>query len=402
MKKAKIYLLISFLVIVSCKHTNTLKIDIEKTEKVVELPYFIDLEKNLNKIKPITLSSIGKELEYIPLETNANSLLRNIYQIVFSDSYIFISDFNKLLQFDRNGKFVRQVGANGRGPGEYINVSGFCIDEKKETVYIIAWGIHTVLEFGFNGKFIRSFNKSFESLQFLVNDTNSFVFRLETKVTNDYGFKLYLTDLKGTPLVKIKNYSRRTSKPALILSITPMYFFNDNIQFMQFGVDTLYTLKNEKLEPYAIFNLGKMKMDPDPMIPSQNLGKDDAFDQLKQKLWINKISENVQYLFLGLNYGFSDSSTTCIINKLTLETSFLEDNSFKNDIDGAINFWPKYVYNDSILVDYCEAYVLLNYIHSWDTGERKRMYGDKYLQLEKLGNELKETSNPVLIILKPR
>jgi hypothetical protein len=397
MKQLNLFLTLSCFALFSCGHSS--KVD-NNTEKTVVLPYHVDLEINLNKAKLIPLSSIGKEMEYIPLETTQSSLISKINQIFFSDSYIFISDFHKLFQFDRNGKFIRQVGANGRGPGEYINVSGFCIDKKKEKVYIIAWGIHTILEFDFNGKFIRSFDHAFSSVQFLVNDTNRFVFRLNdlANVTNSSDFKLYITDIKGTPLVKIKNYSRRTSKPAFLFSITPMYYFNDNIQFMQFGVDTLYTLKKEKLEPYAIFNLGKMKMDPNPTIPLQNM--EEGMDRLKHKLWIDKISENVQYLFLGLNYGFSDSSTTCIVNKLTLETSFLENNSFRNDIDGAIKFWPKYVYNDSILVDYIDAFKLLSIInknHFTDSLENERKLPD---QFEKLRKKLTETSNPILIVCK--
>lgn len=401
MKQLNLFLTLSCFTLFSCGHSsNSRKVD-NNTEKTVVLPYHVDLEKNLNKAKSIPLSSIGKELEYIPLETTPSSLIRKINQIFFSDSYIFISDFHKLFQFDRNGKFIRQVGANGRGPGEYINVSGFCIDKKKEKIYIIAWGIHTILEFDFNGKFIRSFDHAFSSFQFLVNDTNRFVFRLNdlVNVINGSDFKLYITDIKGTPLVKIKNYSRRTSEIVFAISITPMYFFNDNIQFMQFCVDTLYTLKNGKLEPYAIFNLGKMKMNPDLMIPSQNM--DEEADRLKQKLWIDKINENGQYLFLGLNYGFSDSSTTCIVNKLTLETSFLENNSFRNDIDdGAIKFWPKYVYNDSILVDYIDAFKLLSIInknHFTDSLENERKLPD---QFEKLRKKLTETSNPILMVCK--
>ncbi len=394
-------MLLSFSFFVSCKHTNTIQTDNGKTEKAVEIPYYIDLEKNMDKIKPILLSSIGKELKYIPLETTPKSLLKKINQIFFSETYIFISDFNKLLQFDRTGKFIRQVGSNGRGPGEYISVSGFCIDEKKEVVYIIAWGIHSILEFDFNGNFIRSFNQPFFSSQFLVKDTNRFAFRLNyNEKTIDSDFKLYITDTNAIPIVKIKDYLKHTSEVVFVISITPMYVFDDNIHFMQFCVDTLFTLKNEKLKPYAIFNLGKLKMNPDVMIPTQKL--EEEATRFKQKLWIDKIYENVQYLFLHLNYGFSDSSRSCIVNKLSMENTFLESNSFKNDIDGGINFWPKYVYNDSILVDYHNANELLNSIRSVNPEDLNNKYGNNYLKLEKLNMVLDEMSNPVLIILKPR
>ena len=133
----------------SCSNPNP-KTNVKNETISVILPYHVDLEKNLNNVSSIPLSSIGKELEYIPLETSTNSLIKRIDQIVFTDSYIFISDFNKLLQFDRSGKFIRQVGSNGRGPAEYIYVMGFCVDENHRKIDIIDYANHLVKEFDFD------------------------------------------------------------------------------------------------------------------------------------------------------------------------------------------------------------------------------------------------------------
>lgn len=390
--------LIGIIVLVSCNNPRPSETSDIKTQKTIEPPYIIDLESNINREKVVPLSSIGKELEYIPLETTPNSIFKSINQIFFSETYIFISDFNKLLQFDRTGKFIRQVGSNGRGPGEYIHVTGFCIDQKNEKIYIAAWGIHSIQEFDFNGNFIRSFNQPFFSSQFLVKDTNRFVFRLNyNDKTTDSDFKLYITDTNAIPIVKIKDYIKHTREVTFTISVTPMYVFDNNFHFMQFCVDTLFTLKNDILEPYAIFNLGKLKMNPDVMIATQNL--EEEATRFKQKLWIDKISENLQYLFLKLNYGFSDSSRSFIVNKLTMENTFLESNSLKNDIDGGIPFWPKYIYNDSILVDYYGANSFLNQFSKVDSKQQKVKYGDKYIQFEKQVVKLDRFSNPILIIL---
>ena len=132
------------------------------------LPYQIDLEKSINNIKLIPLSIIGKELQYIPLETNQDSLIR-IDEIAFCDSFIFISDSRKLLQFFRNGRFVRQIGSIGRGPGEYEVIWDICIDRSKEFIYIIA-GKGNVVAFDFNGHHIRSFMQPESSEQFIMKD----------------------------------------------------------------------------------------------------------------------------------------------------------------------------------------------------------------------------------------
>jgi hypothetical protein len=107
MKKIELFILTGFLFFNSCNNSNTSKKDNNNTGRVVELPYIVDLEKNLNNVKSIPISSIGKEVEYIPLETRPNSMLSKIVKIGFCNSYIFISDFDKLLQFERT-VYLRQ------------------------------------------------------------------------------------------------------------------------------------------------------------------------------------------------------------------------------------------------------------------------------------------------------
>jgi hypothetical protein len=391
--------LIVIIFLVSCNNPKLSKaIDI-KTQNSIELPYNIDLENNIDVDKSVPLSTMGKELEYIPLETTKSSMLTKINRIELSADFIFISDFNKLLQFDRKGKFIRQVGSNGRGPGEYIYVLDFCIDEKGKKVYVIAWGINDILEYDFVEKFIgKSSTLPFNSKQVFVNDSSGFVFHIWDAPDTTIASKnnLYITDPKFNILFKIKRHFIRNSN--LGIGTTPMYFYNGSLRFEQFGVDTLYTVKKDKLEPYAIFNLGQIKMDPNVIFPRPG-SLQEISDQLKDKLWINDVKENKNFLFIKLEYGLSDSSKNLIFNKQTSEIASLENNGFTNDIDGGIPFWPDYIYSDSILVDYYDANSFLNKIGKVDSEQQKVKYGDKYIQVEKLANILDKLANPVLTIL---
>jgi len=394
-------LLVCCVIFVSCGQE-----DIKKEKAAVqtlEMPYRINIEANLPNRSTVPIGEIGKTIEYVPLETNSGSTLGNINQIEISDSYIFISDFNRLLQFDREGRFIRQVGTNGRGPGEYIYVSGFCIDDRKERVYIIAWGIYSVLEFDYDGNFIRRFDKPFDSNRFFVYDSASFVFNLAdvTNITDYSDYRIYFTDTNGIPFLKIKNYNIRTSKPGIMIGNIPFYFYRDSIRYKQFGCDTLYTFNGTGLDPYAIFDLGKLKMDPDPMIP-MGPESEEFMERLAGQLWIDKINENERYFFLELEYGLTDSAVACFYDKQLGETTFIEDNGFKNDVDGGLSFWPRYVYNDNVLVDYIEAFRLIDYVNNGDPAERRKLYGEKYMKLESLVGNLDEMSNPIIIILKQK
>ena len=81
-----------------------------------DIPYNIDIKKNFKNVETVNLSRIGKELSYLPLETSPQCLIQEIDKILFSKSFIFVNDTrNRLLQFDKSGKFLRQIGSLGRG-----------------------------------------------------------------------------------------------------------------------------------------------------------------------------------------------------------------------------------------------------------------------------------------------
>ena len=133
------------------------------------------------KEQSVFLSSIGKELEYIPLETNPNSLIGDNPHFEFTSDYIYVASapYGRLSQFDKTGKFINQIGTNGRGPGEYITASSFCIDQLLERIFIMScWSKCTILEFGFEGKYIQSFNLPWDTNGFHVLDNLGFVFEI--------------------------------------------------------------------------------------------------------------------------------------------------------------------------------------------------------------------------------
>jgi len=213
------------IIAIACTSSNT------KNQNI--LPYNVDIEKNIKNIKSIPLSELGEKVEYLPLETTPNSLIRRIIGIQFSEKYIFISDFDRLLQFDRVGKFIRQVGDNGRGPGEYIHVSDFWIDEMMEKVYVMAWGISTIKEYDFNGNFLKSFKFDFSSLQFVKTGNDTYTFVITNAPINfdkDSEFRLIETDSTGTIKSKFRNYNRVYNIPPFIVTKIPMYYFNDTIR----------------------------------------------------------------------------------------------------------------------------------------------------------------------------
>lgn len=87
-------------------------------------------EASLTKLESSRFGDLYEAVRIVPLETTPQALFAKVEQTIVTDSMIFvrarfsarISDAG-VWQYDANGKFIRQVGACGQGPGEYYRVS---------------------------------------------------------------------------------------------------------------------------------------------------------------------------------------------------------------------------------------------------------------------------------------
>lgn len=78
------------------------------------------------------------ELSFLKLQTKDSCLVKNVGLIKELNNYLLILDSanSNLYVFNKLGAFVNQIGQKGSGPGEYILLSSFFVDNNKN--YIIA------------------------------------------------------------------------------------------------------------------------------------------------------------------------------------------------------------------------------------------------------------------------
>ena len=79
---------------------------------------------------------------------------------------------------------------------------------------------------------------------------------------------------------------------------------------------------------------------------------------------------------------------------------YITEQGLTNDLDGGVNFWPRTIINDSTFVSWIEASKLKEYIASNEFKESNPKYPEKKEELEKLANSLKDTDNPVLMLVR--
>ena len=96
--------------------------------------------------------------ECLPLEGPVESQVSFARRIEFFEDeyYVFSSNGNVgLFVFDKNGKFVRQIGNKGNGRGEYSNILDFSIDKKNRRILMICNRCSLVKIFTLDGEYIE-------------------------------------------------------------------------------------------------------------------------------------------------------------------------------------------------------------------------------------------------------
>lgn len=374
--KTNIFFIAIVLLLASCKNSNN-------SDSI----FRIDIEKNITNIKSIPLSTLGSNLRYVPLETDTACLVESITNAFLTDSFIFISDYNRLLKFDINGKYLKQIGSKGRGPGEYPSLGNFLIDLNSKEIYVLSSRI--ILVYDFDGNFIKDFKIEFPCRQFILNEKDELIFHpfnMPTP-TADTVYSWFIMNKEGTIHTKIANTLKRINK-GFIIPVSPLYTYKGTPYLMEFGIDTLYKYENHKKKAYAIFHLGNLKLPPDPAISD--------VPGINGKIWVSEIRETKKLLFVNLWRDLSGPISNCVFDKASSSFSLLKDDGFANDIDGGLTFWPKKIINDNLMVDWADAFKLIQYskVKIQDDSNAEKS------QLNELVTQLNETSNPVLIILR--
>ncbi|MDE6368031.1 MAG: 6-bladed beta-propeller, partial [Muribaculaceae bacterium] len=142
--KKLIYVWLALLALVSC--TNSGQGDVVADCKIIT--------GYDNPIKP---NAEGLDVEIartIKLETTEDNLLSGLAKVVIvQDSIIILTDQNSVQSYSFDGHFRCKYGSKGNGAGDYVNMSGFYVNDDDEVVIIDNFR-GALLRYDLNGNFI--------------------------------------------------------------------------------------------------------------------------------------------------------------------------------------------------------------------------------------------------------
>ena len=104
----------------------------------------INLTEAFSHPQEVQLSRFVSKISYIPLETNTETLIPEAAKFEVTDEFIIVrtSDggIRHILLFNRNtGKFIREIGKQGRGPGEFLIYSTVPFNPVKKEIYALSY-----------------------------------------------------------------------------------------------------------------------------------------------------------------------------------------------------------------------------------------------------------------------
>ena len=119
---------------------------------------------NLDRAETIDsppISELCSEVQTIILETTDKSLLSETSKLIHSNNRLYVLDVNinggTVSEFDMEGRFIKRYGSVGRGPGEYIGVSNFALDEQNGIMYLLDLRTGRLISYRLdNGQYIKT------------------------------------------------------------------------------------------------------------------------------------------------------------------------------------------------------------------------------------------------------
>lgn len=386
-----IFLLFLISTVNSCKSTDNSVLEIDPRS-------FED-----NEIK---LSEIAEDVTYIPLDTQLPIGL--IYTYMLSDNSIYLSAKDVgVLKFNREGILIGNIGKSGRGPGEYTYCMSFAVDEINGSVYIMDSNVIRV--YSRNGTFLRSIILK----EFGANFHEIYMFDAKLFIPEyiAYGKAKYnwiILDTLGTLIKKKENTIPMFS--STIGAGGGTFKYKDRMSYWNWYDDTVYTvMPGLNYKTSFLISPGPHRI---PRSKFEAASPSEFTSQMSSFILLRPLFETDRFMVFRYFYKkpviafFEKKSRKSFLT--FLESGFYPTGTnFKggilNDLDGGPAFQPdSYSEENGIefMISLLNPVEVKTHVASKEYFSSIPKYPEKKQELEKLAARLKETDNPILMIVR--
>lgn len=355
--------------------------------------------KELPEQTTLKLSELGAtDIQYIPLETSELSVIPRIQKIIRSKNYFLTQSFNDINMFRYDGSFETKIGIIGRGPNEYTVAHDVDINPKNETIYLIDGWQQKCLVYSKSGEFIRTFKYPLRAaVNFRFTEDGILCYNLNNMGDIETSFNLI--DTTGQMIKSFPNkYSWIRKSPTLGFQYENIFYrYNDMLIKKEVYCDTLYVYNDKDFTPYSVIDVGDRRISP--IVRTESDAKS-IMQNYINPMNLFEFGDYIYYEF-GVTLNDKPEGLSFIGSKDgNFRVLFDPEKDLINDLDGGPNIWPKTIWDDKTIVSWIEAIQLKTLVTSETFKNYKPKDAKKKQELESLAENLEETDNPVLILVK--
>ena len=365
--------------------------------------FVVDYEAILQNPEMVLLSDLASGIEYIKLETNDDCLLHPRADYHFTKDYIFVDNKKFILQFDRQGNFIKQIGKYGRGPGEIglIRILSV-IDEEQLLVVHTNWA-RKLYFFNYEGEFVE--NRKVDDVMNIVARPGGQLVLYDYCAGGYEDYMFMLVNSQGDTTDVVNNHYKWENNTGGVMTVGyhlfyPFYFYGSDTYLKSMYNDTVYHAHTDSISPEYLIDLGRYKLPQDfrPEVPGSGFQENS-----KGYRFVNSF-EAGEKLFIASSVYSGEGRYNIIYDRRSASGELLVDkdnyeSEIINDIDSGPDFWPRAAANDSILfMPLLPHQLMTDKIRDRiSTGEG--IDPDKKAELLELISRLDENDNPVLMLV---
>lgn len=395
--------LLAFLLIIFCCCSRKSINEKDNIDSILEIDL---LSESVSKVK--NLSKFAANIDYIPLQTLESSLIGGfISKIVNMDKRIYITNMENIMCFDIDGKFLSKIEKIGRGPEEYTSIEDFDVSSDNKSLTMLSLKkifVYDISDTGFTFQRSLALKDPAPARISMVPETDNVFLAIPPWRGTEPTLSLLINNVGDTIHFKPNCYKYEMVRKSNYRAgnETIVYSIGNKVCFKEGFSDTVFyiSLKNNFFKPRIILSSHGTLITPEVRGGSETSGNHTNF--------IANIFETSRYVFYY--YGTPETRNRIIFDKATNEKFKLDiDSELKSELkddlcggpDFSIEFTNSYC-SGSKLFSFIDPITLKKYIAGEDFKSARVSDPVEKVKLKKLADSLKETDNPVLIVVTPK
>jgi hypothetical protein len=332
----------------------------------------------------------------IPLETNDDFLIRDIYRVDKIDNALIILDKvnEAIFIFDEKGKGTTVINQKGKGPKEYLFLKDYFLDKNERLINIPDVPRKRILKYDLKGIYQNILSlKSYIWHNFSINKGGDICFYFQERFNDVNGENNDIWIYKKTGAMKNKQFKCRSYMKELIPQNinNPMAFFNDTTYFLRRYDNYIYAFAGGDVFKRYYLNFGGNDYTKEIIIKDTDPNKD-VFFSFDLPRSIENIFMTKTFVFFSIT--MQNRYFECYYDKTCKKTYVVLRYTF----NGSNNIEPEMVIGatDDYFIYKVSA---LNFKKQVDYLKKQNF--SKKDEIKILNNKIDSEDNPILLLYKP-